>query len=154
KKMMLRCVGIRKVFCYYISTYHRLALLIENRQLRLQASRKIIAVCEQAKREIIDAYGTSEEKVLVVHNGVDHERFHPRLRSDRGEHMRRELGIPANHRVVLFLGTGFRRKGLGRLLRLWDRGELAGIYLVVVGNDAKLLHYRKQWSNKQNVIFV
>lgn len=153
-KKMMKNGGIWKALWYYISTYHRLALLIEKRQLRSQASRKIIAVCEQAKREIIDAYGTSEEKVLVVHNGVDHERFHPRLRSDRGEHMRRELGIPANHRVVLFLGTGFRRKGLGRLLRLWDRGELAGIYLVVVGNDAKLLHYRKQWSNKQNVIFV
>src|SRR5438132_14395775 len=131
--MMINDVICKSIW-YYISTYHRLALLIEKLQLRSQASRKIIAVCEQAKREIIDAYGTSEEKVLVVHNGVDHERFHPRLRSDRSEHMRRELGIPANHRIVLFLGTGFRRKGLDRLLRFWDRGQLAKISLGVDGN--------------------
>jgi glycosyltransferase involved in cell wall biosynthesis len=55
--------------------------------------------------------------------------------------------------VVLFVGTGFRRKGLDRLLRLWDSPEFAGIYLLIVGNDARLADYRQRWSGKK-VLFV
>jgi UDP-glucose:(heptosyl)LPS alpha-1,3-glucosyltransferase len=151
---MKRHSGILKALWYATSPYHRLALLIEKRQLSPVGSRKIIAVCEQTKREMIAAYGIPEEKITVIHNGVDHKRFHPERRMNGGRSVRDKLGIAANCPVVLFLGTGFRRKGLDRLLQLWIRGELTGIYLLVVGNDTKLCHYQKQWGWEKTVIFV
>jgi UDP-glucose:(heptosyl)LPS alpha-1,3-glucosyltransferase len=144
--------GPWKALWYRVSAYHRLALLIEKRQLSPAGSWKIIAVCEQTKRETMEAYGVSEERIAVIHNGVDHERFQGR--HNHGQTVRRRLGLPSDRSVVLFLGTGFRRKGLGRLLALWERNELPGVHLLVVGNDTKLAQYRRQWNRDPRVIFV
>lgn len=151
---MIKHAGIWRKLWYRFSPYHRLALGIEKYQLGLHGTGKIIAVCEQTKREIIDAYSVPEEKIIVIHNGVDHVRFHPDRRTDGGRRVRYRLGIPAHSRVILFVGTGFRRKGLDRLLRLWEQGKFTGIYLLVVGNDAKLSDYRERWGIAKGVVFV
>jgi UDP-glucose:(heptosyl)LPS alpha-1,3-glucosyltransferase len=151
---MAKHAGAWRKLWYRFSPYHRLALGIEKYQLGFGGSGKIIAVCEQVKQEIIDAYSVPDEKIVVIHNGVDHTRFHPRRRLDGGKSVRLRLGIPAHSRVILFVGTGFRRKGLDRLLGLWDRGEFPGVYLLVVGNDAKLAEYRNRWGMSKGVIFA
>jgi len=102
---------------------------------------------------MMEAYGVPEEKLVVIYNGVDHERFHPRLRFEEGRKIREQLGIPLDDPVVLFVGTGFRRKGLDRLLHLWDSREFQGTYLLIVGNDAKLAYYRDRWRRRE-IIFV
>ena len=102
---------------------------------------------------MLDTYWLPEEKVGVIHNGVDHERFNPRRRQQEGKKIRESLGIPLDRLVVIFVGTGFRRKGLDRLLRIWGSDKLQGIYLLVVGDDARLRYYRRRWSGNQ-VLFV
>ena len=152
QKMMARG-GLWRRFWYRVNPYHRLALFIEKRQVSSSGSRKIIALCEQVKREFIDAYDIPEDKIVVVYNGVDNERFHPRLRPDARKKVRAGLDIPPDRPIVLFVGTGFRRKGLDRLLRLWRRHEMPGIYLLIVGNDAKLSSYQKRYAQK-DIIFT
>jgi UDP-glucose:(heptosyl)LPS alpha-1,3-glucosyltransferase len=146
--------GIWKELWYGMNPYHRLTLFIEKHQINSRGSSKIIAVCEQTKRQIIDTYGIPDEKVIVIHNGVDQERFHPSRRVKGSKRIRDGLGIPSDSALVLFVGTGFRGKGLDRLLHLWGRSELPRTYLVIVGNDARLSYYRKQWSREKDVIFV
>lgn len=138
---------------YRFSPYHRANLSIEARQMSAGGTRKIIAVCTQVKHEFMDAYGVPEESIVVIHNGIDLERFHPRNRQERGKRMRETLGIPSDRPLVLFVGTGFRRKGLDRLLRLWDLPELKDVYLVIVGNDARLPYYRRRWRRSE-ILFV
>ncbi|MFQ5849122.1 MAG: glycosyltransferase family 4 protein [Candidatus Binatia bacterium] len=138
---------------YQISPYHRCVLAIEKRQVSSDGCHKIMAVYQQGKREIMEAYGVPEEKVVIIYNGVDHERFHPRRRLEEGRRIREGLGIPLDGPVVIFVGTGFRRKGLDRLLDLWGSRELQGIYLLVVGNDARLSYYRNRW-NRSAIFFV
>lgn len=145
--------GRWKSLWYRVSPYHRLALFIERRQLG-DGSRRVIAVCEQSKREFMQAYGIEEKKIVVILNGVDLERFHPRRRSEFGGGIRRELGIRPDARVVLFVGTGFRRKGLDRLLRIWREPSPSDSYLLVVGKDARLSAYRAAWHDNPHVIFV
>jgi UDP-glucose:(heptosyl)LPS alpha-1,3-glucosyltransferase len=152
QKMMARG-GLWRKLWYRIDPYHRLALFIEKYQVSSSGSRKIIAVSHQVKQEFLDAYDIPKEKIIVIYNGVDSERFHPRLRPDARKRVRAEFGIPADRPIVLFVGTGFRRKGLDRLLRLWREHEMPGIYLVIVGNDAKLSSYRNQHARK-DVIFT
>jgi UDP-glucose:(heptosyl)LPS alpha-1,3-glucosyltransferase len=103
---------------------------------------------------MIQAYGIAEKKIVVILNGVDHKKFNPSLRSDVGKRTRRELGIKSNARVVLFVGTGFRRKGLDRLLRLWRAGAMPNVYLLVVGGDTRLAAYRSAWRHNPYVIFA
>jgi len=144
--------GIFRKLWYSISLYHRLVVSIENLQVR--DGGRIIAVCDQTKREFIEVYGIPEERIVVIHNGVDARRFNPQRRLHEGKKLRAELKIPGDAPVVLFVGTGFRRKGLHRLLDLWDRRELPGVYLLVVGNDSRLSSYRNQWSRRKEVVFV
>ena len=146
--------GWLKSLWYKLSPYHRLALAIEKRQLSPAGSWKIIAVCEQTRREMIGAYGIAETRIEVIHNGVDHNRFTPGRRPECAKRIRAEFGIPDDGRIILFIGTGFRRKGLDRLLRLWHHDAPRNCYLLIVGNDAQLASYRKMWRANQQVIFA
>lgn len=144
---------VRKLW-YSIGLYNYLVVGIENLQVRGNKSGKIIAVGEQTKREFMETYDIPEEQIVVIHNGVDTVRFNPQRRLNEGKKLRENLRIPSDAPVVLFIGTGFRRKGLQRLLGLWELHELPGVYLLVVGNDARLSTYRTRWSREKEVIFA
>src|SRR5438094_827385 len=66
--------------------------------------------------EVLRPFALEKNAVVVVHNGVDLERFHPRRRSAEGAALRRALALEPRHVVVLFLGTGYGRKGLRRTI--------------------------------------
>lgn len=152
-RKIARQSGFWRKLWYQVSIYHRCVLAIEKRQLGPGGCKKVITVSKQGKREMIEDYGVPEDRVTVIHNGVDHERFNPRRRLVEGVKVREKLGIPLNVPVVLFVGTGFRRKGLDRLLSLWGSPEMDGIHFIVVGDDARLPYYRNRWSRKE-IIFA
>jgi UDP-glucose:(heptosyl)LPS alpha-1,3-glucosyltransferase len=140
--------GLRRRVWQKLSAYHRSLLAIEERQFGPGGCKQVIAVSEEVKREVMACYGVSEEKIVVLHNGVDLKRFHPSLRSKWRYIIRNEWNIPLDSAVVLLVGSGFRRKGLDRLLRLWGSSQLTNIYLLVVGDDARIGRY-KAWAAKE-----
>ncbi|MEX2220945.1 MAG: glycosyltransferase family 4 protein [Candidatus Rokuibacteriota bacterium] len=113
--------------------YHRLVLALEGRIFRLQAARHVVAISRQGKEEIERRYGTDPDRVTLVYNGVDLERFHPDNRGRYRRRTREVLGIPEDAWTVLFVGSGFERKGLGPLLEAFARGADASGRLVVTG---------------------
>jgi UDP-glucose:(heptosyl)LPS alpha-1,3-glucosyltransferase len=126
------------------SAYHRAVLALEKRQFHSGRMKKIIAVSTEVKRDIMANYGVAADRIAVLYNGVDERRFHPRRRIHEGQAVRGRWKIPAEAQVVLFVGSGFRRKGLDRLIALWQTPELASAYLLVVGADARLGRYRSR----------
>lgn len=72
----------------------------------VRSARVCIANSELGARGLREDYGA--QRVEVVYNGVDLGRFRPDPAAGRG--VREELG--ADGPVALFLGTGYRRKGL------------------------------------------
>jgi UDP-glucose:(heptosyl)LPS alpha-1,3-glucosyltransferase len=87
---------------------------------------------------------------------VDHERFHPGKRHDARERIRKEWKIPAAAPVVLFVGNGFQREGVDRLLKVWGTPDLAGVYLLIVGEDAGRSRYAS-WAKRvaqERIVFV
>ena len=153
RKLKNQAGWLRKLW-YSVSVYHHLTVVLEALQVKKNRSGKIIAICEQVKREFLQIYDIAEDQVVVIHNGVDAVRFNPQRRANEGKNLRNALGIPADDKVVLFVGTGFRRKGLGRILGLWERQELPGVRLLVVGNDSRLARYRRRWRQNGSVIFA
>ena len=125
-----------------VSLYHRSVLAVERLQFRPEGYKKILAVSGEVKREITTTYSVPEAKVAVIYNGVDDERFHPRHRDGAPAAIKRQWKIPADAPLALFVGSGFQRKGLDRLLRVWGMGRLSGVYLLVVGDDAQIARYR------------
>jgi UDP-glucose:(heptosyl)LPS alpha-1,3-glucosyltransferase len=140
--------GLRRRLWQRLSIYHRSLIAIEERQFGFRGCKKVIAVSEEVKRELMAAYAIPEQKIVVLHNGVDLKRFHPSLRTKWRDVIRQEWNIPLSSAVVLFVGSGFRRKGLDRLLRLWHSPNFVNLYLLVVGNDARMARYRA-WATKQ-----
>jgi UDP-glucose:(heptosyl)LPS alpha-1,3-glucosyltransferase len=87
------------------------------------------------KNEIQARFGVAEEKLHVIYNGVDLESFHPRLRETHRAPARAELGIPDDAMTYVFVGSGFERKGMFRLLPAFRRGADVRAHLIVVGED-------------------
>ena len=140
--------GLRRRIWQNFSVYHRSVLAIEKRQFGAGGFKKAIAVSQEVKRELGVAYAVPKDKIAVLYNGVDPQRFHPSLRAKWRDAIRNEWGIPLEATVVLFVGSGFRRKGLDRLLGVWGSASLKDSCLLVVGDDARMRAY-KAWATKQ-----
>ena len=130
---------------------------IEDAPYRSKNLRKIIAISDMVKQDIIRWYGISEDRIDVIYNGVDIERFHPRNRQYR-EEIRKRYGI-GDEFVILFVSNNFRMKGLGYLIK-----ELAKIKkedhppfkLLILGRDRQspYLHLAKKIGVSEEVIFA
>jgi glycosyltransferase involved in cell wall biosynthesis len=97
----------------------------------VRSAAAIICPSENSKRDIVKAYGIGSDKIRVIPQGVDHERFHP------GAPLRQEwaqaLGIRDGY--VLHVGTFSYRKNIPTLLRA-----------------VALLRARGTWRNRQVVL--
>ncbi len=116
-----------------LNPYHRLVLALERRIFQLRTARHVVAISRQGKEEIERRYGTDPERVTLIYNGVDLERFHPDNRDRHRRPTREALRIPEEAWTVLFVGSGFERKGLAPLLEAFARMTDAGSRLVVTG---------------------
>jgi UDP-glucose:(heptosyl)LPS alpha-1,3-glucosyltransferase len=124
--------------------YHAAILWLERRAFAPTGHRRVLAVSARARGEIMADYGVPRDRIAVVYNGVDLERFHPAHRATLGPPARAALGIPAGARVCVAIGTGFRRKGFDLLLRLWREAAPADTVLVLVGGDERLAQFRRE----------
>ena len=116
-----------------LDPYHRLVCALERRIFQLRAARHVVAISASGRADIQARYDTDPEHLTVVYNGVDLERFHPHNRARHRARIRTELGIAARAWVVLFVGSGFERKGLGPLLTAFARLADDESHLVVTG---------------------
>jgi UDP-glucose:(heptosyl)LPS alpha-1,3-glucosyltransferase len=133
----------------YIATRRlksRLALAIEARAFAPGAYSRVITNSEMVKRDVISRYKIPLDKITVIHNGVDLERFHPRHRIGSGAELRQQCGFRPEHVVVVFLGTGYYRKGLDRLLAVFPAllHKRPEARLLVVGYDAGLEYWKSR----------
>lgn len=113
--------------------YHRAIFLLEQRMFDLRSARHIVAISRRGKAEIETLFATPSERVSLVYNGVDLERFHPGNRARFRRSMREVLGLSEEEWVILFVGSGFARKGLGPLLEALARLADRRSRLVVAG---------------------
>jgi UDP-glucose:(heptosyl)LPS alpha-1,3-glucosyltransferase len=93
--------------------------------------------------DLVRRYAVDPERVRVLYSGVDLERFHPRARETQGRATRHSLGVSPDDLLLVFVGSGFVRKGLAPLLRahalLASRGLRAT--LAIVGKDRRSRAY-------------
>ena len=94
----------------------------------LNRSARIVAVSNTTKEEVVTAYGIAPERVEVVYNGCDHNRF------NQIEAGKSSLPDEVREPYLLYVGNLFPHKNLHRLLEAFAlvAGELAH-QLVIVG---------------------
>ena len=118
--------------------YHWLILGLERSIFRGHKFNKIIAISDMVKKNIIDNYNVSPADIEVIYNGVDLKRFHPVNRVRFRSEIRQRYGISDTDFVVLFMGSGFERKGIGYLIKAVESMKKAAAVMIVGrGSDKK-----------------
>jgi UDP-glucose:(heptosyl)LPS alpha-1,3-glucosyltransferase len=135
----------------------RAALYIEQRQFQKDNYRRIIAVSKMVKKELIHLYQVPEDKIDVIYDGVDAKLFSPDNQHLYRSSMRKKYGIHENSYLLLFVGSGFVRKGLEFLLRALGELKSADVKLLVVGADSNQDKFRGLASRlgvADNIVFA
>ncbi|MDO6387158.1 MULTISPECIES: glycosyltransferase family 4 protein [unclassified Uliginosibacterium] len=127
-----------------LSPWHRYILRMEDRMFRDAKLRAVICNSEMVRQDIAHRYPQLASKLHVIHNGVDHVHFHPGLRELHREKVREQLGVPESTRVLLFVGSGFERKGVPQLIEALAQPALAQAELWVIGKDRHARRLQKR----------
>lgn len=130
--------------------YHWLILLLERRILKGHKFKKIIAISEMVKKNIIDNYKTPASDIKVIYNGIDTDKFHPDNRNKYRKEIRQKYGLKDTEFIVLFVGSGFERKGVKFLIEAVESIH-EPVTLLIVGKGPE-----KSFSKmikKQKIIF-
>lgn len=126
-----------------LSPWHRYTLAAERAMFADPRLKAVICISELVRRDVQRFYHVPDEKLHVIYNGIDLERFHPQNATIHRQRVRQEYGIPADAPVFLYVGSGFERKGVAPLLKAFARANLADARLLVVGSDKHLSRYRQ-----------
>lgn len=123
-----------------LNPHHRYLLAAERALFTSPRLKAVICNSEMVRREIASRFGTAQEKLVLIRNAVDPAVFHPGLRDEMRDSVRQQLSIPRLARVVLHVGSGFERKGVGPLLEALARAPHEP-WAIVVGRDKRLERY-------------
>ena len=93
----------------------------------------IIANSKMVREQIIQHYGVEESRIMIIYNGVDLVRFSPENRVRWRKDVRESLSIPEDSPVLLFVGSGFERKGLTTLIDSIPLIRNADMRVLVIG---------------------
>ena len=145
KKMMMR-----------FSPLHICLLSIEKRMFEKGNYQYIIANSRMVKENIMRHYGVPEEKIKIIYNSIDLERFSSEHKEEMRIKTRKEYRIDSRDTLISFVGSGFERKGLGFAIRtvkaLQDKR-----YKLIVAGKGKIGKYEKlaqKLSVREQIIFT
>ncbi len=144
-----------------LDPFHRAVLSIEKKQFQNGNYKRIIVNSKLSKNGILKFYPVPEERIKVIYNGVDTKRFNPINKEKYRTEIRKKHNLSDNDFVILYVGSGFKRKGVSYLIeavaRLGnDYINKNSIRLLIVGKDNLMPYKRLAAQNgiDKNVIFV
>jgi glycogen synthase len=79
----------------------------------LEMADAVIAVSEETKRDVLSLFDVREERISVIHNGIDLGEY----KQTHDEEALRALGIDPSRPYILFVGRITRQKGIIHLVR-------------------------------------
>jgi len=137
-----------------LNPLHALLLLVE--ALALRNSKKIIAVSETVKNEVMELYGISDRRIEAVPNGVSLEKFLNRNNISYRAAIREKHGFKTSDKVILFPAHEYERKGLRQLIEALNAIQDKNLYVLTVGHDdpAPFVPLIKKYGLEKNFVFA
>jgi UDP-glucose:(heptosyl)LPS alpha-1,3-glucosyltransferase len=134
-----------KSILHRINPLHIALLWIEKQIFKEGNYKAIMANSRRGKKEIVDLYGVPENKIHVIYTAVDSKRFAREQGREVKENLCRQFGINPDKPILLFVGSGFQRKGLPSTLRALALLPFT-VHLIVVGKE-RLSPYQRLARN-------
>jgi len=147
--------GVHKAFIktkkLSLNPLHLVYLTIEKKTF--QNSKKIIANSKLIKSQIIENYGINPNKIEVIYNGIEIKEFDKKYSKKL---LSKEFGIDFNKKIILYAGSGFKRKGVEEFLKILSMLQNS-FFSFIIGKDKNLFKYKKIAKNlglESKVIFT
>ncbi len=119
--------------------YHRYVMQAERGMYTSPHLKAVICNAEMVKREIIEDFSLPAEKIHVIYNAIDHLKFTP-ADADLRRELRQQYSLPLQARCLIFVGSGFERKGLKAAIQAIAATDC---HLLVVGRDKTEQQYQQ-----------
>ena len=113
----------------------RILALLEKRIFLKGGCRFVVTNSRLVKNQIMKYYNVPSEKIHVIYNSVDMNRFSPENRPDCRLKIRNRHGIDPQKRIVFFAGNNFKLKGLQMLLEAVAILGQKNVCVMVAGGD-------------------
>ncbi|MDR2707172.1 MAG: glycosyltransferase family 4 protein, partial [Nitrososphaerota archaeon] len=124
----------------------------------IKRANRIIAVSDFTRQELKKYYNIPENRIRVIHNGVDTNKFQPAKDKQK---IKTELGLNPNDTIILSVGRLYARKGLFTLIEAIATvvKQFKTVKLVISGKGqsdemAKLHAYAKHLAVENNILFT
>jgi UDP-glucose:(heptosyl)LPS alpha-1,3-glucosyltransferase len=139
----------RYIMC--LNPRHISLLLLERFIFNGKRYKQITCISEQCKKEIMHHYKLPANDIEVIYNGVDINLFTPQNRYTYKDIVRAKYAIEQDTILLLFVGSGFKRKGLKYAidaLSLLDKSKK--VKLLVVGKGD--VHTYQKLAKEKDVL--
>ena len=137
--------GVHKVFLEVekkslLNPLHLVYLFIEKRMFK--NAKKIIAISNMVKNDIIKTYNINPDKTEVIYNGI------PLKEKVEFNDLKKEFNIK-DEKIILYVGSGFKRKGVKEALDIVSK--LKGNFKFFVIGKEKNITWYKNYARKLNI---
>lgn len=133
--------GLLKRTWTALDPFHRYQLKQEKELFEHVNLKAVICNSAMVKTEIVENFAIQQDKIHVIYNGIDTTKFRPASEQERNL-ARQTLGLAPNTPTLIFLGSGFERKGLRYLLAAMGTAS-DKLHLLVVGGDKHRKSYEQ-----------
>lgn len=135
--------GVHKVFLTVerksrLNPLHPIYLFLERRCFN--NAKRIIANSHMIKDEIINTYGINSNKIDVIYNGIESKKVDYKHSFNK---LSKEFSLDKDTPILLYVGSGFKRKGVKEFLEIIARLENKNIKAFVVGKEKKIEYYKQ-----------
>lgn len=122
--------------------FHRTVIAIEREMFASARLKAVIVNSTMVADEIVERFGYPRAKLHLIPNGIDLQRFNPAARGQYRDAVRKQLGTDAARPVALFVGSGYKRKGLDAAIAAVAKSGVDAEFWVV-GNDRRTDAYKQ-----------
>jgi len=149
--------GVHKIFLQtqnksILNPLHPIYLFLEKKCFH--KAKFIIANSHMVKNQIIDSYGISPNKIKVIYSGIEPKESDYQGSFDR---LSKEFLLEQNEFIFLYVGSGFKRKGVKQFIEIISKLEKVNIKAFVIGKEKNFEYYLNLVENlglRDKVIFT
>ena len=121
-----------------LNPFHANSLAAERRMFASARLKKVICISDMVRQDVRRFYDVPDEKLVTIYNGIDLDAFCVQDTEIRCQ-IRQKLQIPVKALTYVFVGSGFKRKGLETAI-----GALPDhAHLIVVGKDKETARFQQ-----------
>lgn len=101
-------------------------------------SKHIIANSKMIKQQIIDSYAIDSDKISVIYNGIEFKKHNKQVSKQQ---IKSEFNFPEQSRILLYVGSGFQRKGVAEFLKTFAQLKHKNCVAFILGKEKRLSKY-------------